>query len=188
MKKIFLIVLCSSFAVNVGAIQIQGIPFFKQGKYQCGPAALASVISFYGLEVDEALITEETYTEALKGSLITDLENYAKRVGFQTKAGQGSIDVLKEFILDRKPVLYSLTWDFGKFQNPIILLCSALMKTDLSLMMGKGRQHFLNMPDLKKAGRRWAILFWLFIDEADTSYYIIYRPIRMFLLRNLCFE
>jgi ABC-type bacteriocin/lantibiotic exporter with double-glycine peptidase domain len=93
------------FAANAFSAQIEGVPFVKQEREKCGPASLASVFSYYGVSIQPDVISEATYTPKLKGSLITDLENYARRTGFTTESGRGDVKALKEFIDNKKPVI-----------------------------------------------------------------------------------
>jgi ABC-type bacteriocin/lantibiotic exporter with double-glycine peptidase domain len=93
------------FAANAFSAQIDGVPFFKQDREKCGPASLASVLSYYGVSIEPDTISESTYNPKLKGSLITDLENYARRMGFSTESGQGDMERLKKFIDNKKPVI-----------------------------------------------------------------------------------
>lgn len=105
MEKIFLTILCLVFASNAGAEQIEGVPFYRQERYQCGPATLASVLAYYRNPVDTDRIIRETYNETLKGSLMPDLENYAGTLGFKTESGQGTLQKIKDSVLARKPVI-----------------------------------------------------------------------------------
>ncbi len=61
------------------------VPSFLQTAYQCGPAALAMVLNFYGADVIPDDITASVYSTALKGTLITDLKNYARKFFPRTK-------------------------------------------------------------------------------------------------------
>jgi ABC-type bacteriocin/lantibiotic exporter with double-glycine peptidase domain len=92
-------------AANGLAFQIEGVPFVKQDREQCGPASLASVFFYYGVFIAPDTIRDSTYSRKLKGSLITDLENFARRSNFQTESGQGTVEQLKEFIHQRKPII-----------------------------------------------------------------------------------
>jgi ABC-type bacteriocin/lantibiotic exporter with double-glycine peptidase domain len=93
---------------SAGAEQIQGVPFFRQERRQCGQAALACVLGYYKKSVDMESILRETYNETLKGSLLADLENFAKRLGFKTESGPGTLEKIKESILEQKPVIVLL--------------------------------------------------------------------------------
>ncbi len=94
----------------------------KQESGFCGPASLSSVMSFYGAEIDQKAIGEAVYNERLKGSLITDLENFAKAKGFQTRLGQGGIEDLKRFIEQGKPVIVLVDMGFWVISRPHYLV------------------------------------------------------------------
>jgi ABC-type bacteriocin/lantibiotic exporter with double-glycine peptidase domain len=103
LKKIilFLILLTS----NALAFEIEGVPFIRQDSQFCGPAALASVMSYYGAPVDQKIIGSRVYNEKLQGALITDLELYARDAGFETTSGRGTVEGLKAEIDRRRPVI-----------------------------------------------------------------------------------
>lgn len=48
--------------------ELNGVPFFPQQSYQCGPAALATVLNETGLKASPEEIAEEIFTPAKKGS------------------------------------------------------------------------------------------------------------------------
>ena len=52
------------------------VPFVKQKYRFCGPAALASVMMYYGKDIDQDEIAENVYTPELKGSLISDMKAF----------------------------------------------------------------------------------------------------------------
>ena len=74
------------------------VPFFPQETFQCGPAALATVINYwYGktgavktLMPEE--ISGEIYSPSARGVLGIDLELYARKQGFQAQQIAGTID------------------------------------------------------------------------------------------------
>ncbi len=103
MKRIivFLLLLTS----NALASEIGGVPFIRQDSQYCGPAALASVLSYYGAPVDQKVIGSRVYNEKLQGALITDLERYARDAGFETKSGRGTVEELKAEIDHGRPVI-----------------------------------------------------------------------------------
>jgi ABC-type bacteriocin/lantibiotic exporter with double-glycine peptidase domain len=70
--------------------EITGVPFVKQEAGYCGPAALASVMAYYGSAIDQKAIGEAVYSKKLKGALITDLESFARVNGFQTNLSQAA--------------------------------------------------------------------------------------------------
>lgn len=62
-------------------IEIQNVPVFKQEDHQCGPAALAMVLSYNGLAKKPDDIAAQVYSPARFGSLQNDLVTAAWRAG-----------------------------------------------------------------------------------------------------------
>ncbi|MGD9174630.1 MAG: PA2778 family cysteine peptidase [Desulfobacterales bacterium] len=49
--------------------KLNAVPFYPQKAYQCGPASLAMVLSWSGLQISPDELTPQVYTPSLKGSL-----------------------------------------------------------------------------------------------------------------------
>lgn len=97
---------------------IEGVPFVKQTEYDCGPAALAAVLSFRGRAADLERITASVYLPRLRGTLPMDLERYAKDEGFKTSSSAGTAAALKTAISINIPVLCLLDLGFGFYRQP----------------------------------------------------------------------
>jgi tetratricopeptide (TPR) repeat protein len=61
--------------------ELVGVPFFPQTDYQCGPAALATILAYEGLPVDAASLAPAVYIEGLQGSLQAELLGATRRHG-----------------------------------------------------------------------------------------------------------
>jgi len=112
-------------ASNALALEIEGVPFIRQESQFCGPASLASVMTFHGVPEDQKKIGAAVYSEKLQGALITDLERYARQKGFETKSGQGTVEGLKtEMDRGRPDILLADLgfWDVSKPQY-IVVIC-----------------------------------------------------------------
>jgi ABC-type bacteriocin/lantibiotic exporter with double-glycine peptidase domain len=101
---------------------IPGVPFVKQETQYCGPASLASVLCFYGDPVDQHVIGKAVFMEKIKGSLITDLQDYAKGRGFEAKIGCGTPEDIKRFILQDRPVIVLVDFGFWVISRPHYLV------------------------------------------------------------------
>ena len=55
------------------AVELNQVPFFPQQRYQCGPAALATVLSWSGAAVSPDALVPEIYLPARRGSLQIEL-------------------------------------------------------------------------------------------------------------------
>ena len=58
------------------------MPFFPQTEYQCGPAALATLLAHLGADVVADDLVSEVYVAGLKGSLQPELLGATRRHGF----------------------------------------------------------------------------------------------------------
>lgn len=84
------------------------VPFIAQaGRSDCGPAALASVLWHRGRRIPLDEITRRVFIPKMERTLLPDMENYARSLGFRTRSGQGD------------PALVRALVDAG---NPVILL------------------------------------------------------------------
>jgi ABC-type bacteriocin/lantibiotic exporter with double-glycine peptidase domain len=97
---------------------IGGVPFFRQTAYDCGPAALAGILAFYGRPVDLEAMTASIYLPKLRGTLPMDLERYAKESGLKTASSDGNADALKSAVRSNIPVICLLDLGFGPYRQP----------------------------------------------------------------------
>lgn len=82
------------------------VPFVAQAeRNDCGPAALAAVLRYYGQDIDLATISRQVLTPKLGRTLLADMENYAARLGFQTRSGSGSPELIKESLDTGTPII-----------------------------------------------------------------------------------
>lgn len=116
------ILLIALISADPGSFEIQGVPFVKQDPHWCGPASLASVLAYHGARTDQASIAKTVYTDKLKGALIVDLQNYADALGFRTRLGQGTMDDIKVFLRENKPVIVLVDLGFWVFSRPHYLV------------------------------------------------------------------
>lgn len=57
------------------------VPFFEQSDELCGPAAMAMLLAWHGVDVDLDLLHQQIYTQGLGGSLQQDMLGSARRHG-----------------------------------------------------------------------------------------------------------
>lgn len=62
-------------------VELASVPFFPQDEYQCGPAALATVLAHSGLAITPDPLVKEVYLPARRGSLQTEMLAAARRHG-----------------------------------------------------------------------------------------------------------
>lgn len=85
--------------------ELTTVPFFPQTEYQCGPAALATVLKHAGADVDANALAPEVYAPGLHGSLQPELLGAARRHGFIPYVIEPDARALTAELAARRPVL-----------------------------------------------------------------------------------
>jgi ABC-type bacteriocin/lantibiotic exporter with double-glycine peptidase domain len=97
---------------------IVGVPFYRQEENSCGPAALASVASFWGQQVNAEQIKDRVYLPELRGTLPMDMERFLREAGFRTTSFAGTLDELKTRVRENVPIICLLDLGFSVYQKP----------------------------------------------------------------------
>ncbi|MFP5430678.1 MAG: PA2778 family cysteine peptidase [Gammaproteobacteria bacterium] len=63
------------------SVQVSDVPFFAQEDYQCGPAALAMMLSWSGKPVAPDALVKDVYVPGRKGSFAVEMAAAARRHG-----------------------------------------------------------------------------------------------------------
>jgi len=97
---------------------IEDVPFYRQAEYACGPAALASVLSFYQQPVDLEELTRQIVIPRLQGTLPMDMERAARERGLRTTSASGDRGLLFASLRSNMPVICLLDLGFGPVKQP----------------------------------------------------------------------
>ena len=84
---------------------IATVPFIAQEAYQCGPAALAMVLQYWGAAADAEEIGRALYLPSARGVLNLELEFQARRRGFRTQAFEGTLERVKTELRQGRPLI-----------------------------------------------------------------------------------
>ena len=150
-------------ATNGFAAEISGLPFVKQETRMCGPAALSSVMTFYGDPAAQDEIAKTVYSEKLKGSLISDLENYARSRHFKTSLGRGTIEQLKQSIDQGRPVIIPVDMGFWIVSQPHYLLVFGYTESAFIAHTGNEPSQAISYKTFK---RQW--------EKAGCAFLVVY--------------
>ena len=84
---------------------ITNVPYIRQKREHCGPAALAMVLGHYNVILSQKELAAEFYRKEISGSLNLDLLISARRHGFDATAPEGSLNLLKKYISSNVPII-----------------------------------------------------------------------------------
>ena len=86
-------------------IRLQGVPFYPQLEYECGPAALAGVLGASGVSATPATLSPQVYLPGRQGSLQVELMAATRRAGRIPYIVDGTPQALVAELAAGRPVL-----------------------------------------------------------------------------------
>jgi len=92
---------------------VEGVPFFPQEKYYCGPAAVAMALAWTGLPVTQEDLVPQVYTPGREGTLQPDVITALRRNGRLAVEIESLPDLLAELAAGRPVLVFQnlgLSW------------------------------------------------------------------------------
>ncbi len=87
------------------AAELTEVPFFPQERYQCGPAALATVLTYSGFDTEPGDLVDAVYVPDKKGSLRPEMRAAARARDAVAYPLDGRLETLMREIAAGHPVL-----------------------------------------------------------------------------------
>lgn len=130
---------------------IENVPFFLQETYQCGPASLAGVMHYWGVEASPEAIAEEIYSKSAKGTLGLDMVLYARKKGLDVVQSRGSIKSIKENIDLGYPVIVLVDYGFWVYQQNHFMVIIGYHENGVIANSGRNQLKFIREEDFLKS-------------------------------------
>ncbi len=141
-------------AGEAGLHVVSGVPSIaQQSRTDCGAAALAALLAHRGREVPVATIAQKVDIPELGGSLLPDLENFARGQGFETRSGRGDLALLRRQIDAGRPVVVPVQLGFTLFSRPHYLVVFGYTDRGFLVQAGTGEGVFIAVDEFAE---RWA--------------------------------
>ncbi len=143
------------------------VPFFPQERYQCGPAALATVLSAQGSDVTPEELVPQVYLPEREGSLKVELVAAARRNGMLVYPLDKDISALLDEVDAGHPVLVMQNLGFDWFPQWHFAVVIGYDVEDASLVL-----H----TDTRKANRQPLGLFYRTWERAGQWAAVVLKP------------
>ena len=156
----------SALSLSPGALPLQAevgnVPFFPQEENYCGPAALATVVTWTGITVDPVQIAERVYTPDRKGTLQSDILAAARREGRLAVPLDSLRDVMTE-IAAGHPVLVLQNLSFNWFPqwHYAVAVAYDLESRKITLRSGRNPERMTRIDTFERTWQRgdhWALV------------------------------
>lgn len=145
------------------AVELIETPFFPQDKYQCGPAALATVLNHAGIPVTPAELVPRVYLPERRGSLQPELVATARHYGRLPYVIDPSVSAVIEELNARHPVL--VLQNLGLARYPVwhyaVVIGYEPKSGDLILRSGRTERLTLNADRFAatwSASNNWGVV------------------------------
>jgi hypothetical protein len=144
-------------------VELADVPFYPQEQYQCGPAALAMVLTYAGVARTPQDMTGQVYLPGREGSLQPEMLAATRLVGLLPYTLSTEPDALLQELAAGHPVvvLLNLRFDFLPEWHYAVLVGYDLTRKEVVMRSGTNRRLIMALRDFDQSwakARRWAFV------------------------------
>jgi len=129
---------------------IEGVPFYPQERYQCGPSSLASVLNYWGVKVSPEEIASDIYSKTARGTLDIDMISYVLRKGLEANIFAGGMKDITRFIDEGYPLIVMVDYGFWVYQQNHFMVVVGYDSNGVIVNSGSERLKFIHSGDFLK--------------------------------------
>ncbi|MFN2339214.1 MAG: PA2778 family cysteine peptidase, partial [Gammaproteobacteria bacterium] len=144
-------------------IELVDVPFFPQQAYQCGPAALATLLQDQGVPVAPEALVPEVYVPARQGSLQAEMLAAARARGLVAYPLRPELDAILREVAAGRPVLVlqnlGLAW--LPYWHYAVIVGYDLARGEIVLRSGLHERHVNGFARFERTWHRagrWAFV------------------------------
>lgn len=153
--------------IPLGARYIENVPYFAQKDFQCGPAALATVVNYWylrdrsGRQLPTETIIADIYSPSARGVLGMDLGFYARKLGFDVVDHAGSMENIKRNVDLGVPVIILVDYGMLAHQQNHFMVAKGYTNDSIIVNSGREENQAILAEDLNKIWKKTG--FWSLI-------------------------
>lgn len=145
------------------AAELTALPFFPQEEYQCGPAALATVLNHADVAVTPDALVPQVYLPGRQGSLQFELLAAARRHGRVPYVIEPRLDPLLQEVAAGNPVLVlqNLGLDLLPYWHYAVVAGFDLDRGEVLLRSGPEARHITSLQTFERTwarGGHWGVV------------------------------
>lgn len=150
----------SDLPTPIGSGKVENIPFYPQLAFQCGPASLAGVLTFYGEDVTPDEVADAIFRKHIRGTVTLDMVLYARHKGFSARWYSGSVDDIRRSVNEGVPLIVMVDLGFANVTNNHYMVVVGYSPEGVIVNSAKSREklitwnHFLTRWDRTE---RWTL-------------------------------
>lgn len=135
--------------------ELDDVPFFPQTQYQCGPAALATVMQYRGVDITPDQLTDQVYIPQKQGSLQIEMVAATRKQGLMPYPLAPKMNDLLTEVANGNPVLVmqNLGYNWKPFWHYAVVIGFDINSKELILRSGETKRW---QTTLKTFERTWA--------------------------------
>ncbi|NWF76675.1 MAG: C39 family peptidase [Nitrospirae bacterium] len=137
------------------------MPFFPQDAYKCGPASLAGVLNYYGVNESPDDITREIFSKGAKGTLTMDMFLYAENKGMYVKQYIGNIEDIRKNIDSNNPLIVLVDYGIYFYKKNHFMVIIGYNERGVIVNSGRKKGQFIFYDDFLKIWEKtnfWTLL------------------------------
>ena len=152
---------CALKLPDVRAPELDAVPFHPQERYQCGPAALLTVLEHSGVTTEMQTLVDRVYLPAARGSLQVEMLAAARRAGRIPWRVEGGLAALATELNAGRPVLVMQNLGVGWWPRWHYAVVIGLDEDRVVLRSGTERRRLTPVSTFVRTWRRsgeWAVV------------------------------